>query len=161
MIFPGDGWRAGRAGSRMGRGPPASLYPANPPSLACSCSLFIFNGGYWARVWAGTPGTEAPAAGGLTNGGERVSGGGEGGSQPTRGWPRAGSVQFGAAAGRQAAGTASLAAFTGPHWPPVLGPPEPQSPRRRGRGLRHSWVPPSPWLRRCQPPLELVTAGAY
>lgn len=84
MIFPGAGVECG-AGSRMGKGPRAFLYPANPPSLVCACSLFIFNGGYWARVWAGTPGTEAPAAGGLTNGGERVSRGGEGGSQPTRG----------------------------------------------------------------------------
>lgn len=81
---------------------------------------------------------------------------------PPGGWPRAGSAQFGAAAGRQAAGTASLAALTGPQWPPVPGPPEPQSPDAGVGGSATPGSPPRvPWLRRCQPSLQLVTAGAY
>ena len=71
---------------------------------------------------------EAAAAGGLTNGGERVSGVGSGGGPgPPGGWPRAGSVQF-------EAGDCILGALRWSPLPPALGPPGPQSPISWGLG---------------------------
>lgn len=51
--FP-RGWSGGREGAGCGRGPGGLSVPTpSPPGLACSGSLFTFNGGHWSRVWAG------------------------------------------------------------------------------------------------------------
>lgn len=77
--FP-RGWSGGREGAGCGGAPGVSPSPLHPlqvlPALAHYSLLTAVTG---AECGQGRPGTEAPAAGGLTNGGWRGSGGEEGG----------------------------------------------------------------------------------
>lgn len=79
MSFPGAGVEGGRERDVEGAQgvSPSPLHPLQVlPALAHYSLLMVVTG---AECGQGRPGTEAPAAGGLTNGGWRGSGGEEGG----------------------------------------------------------------------------------
>lgn len=131
MSFPGAGVEGGRERDVEGAQgvSPSPLHPLQVlPALAHYSLLMVVTG---AECGQGRPGTEAPAAGGLTNGGWRGSGGEEGGVL----------AHQGASPGREADPPPSHFFSHGDRrpgdqaahlWMPLPSPPAAPAPARRG-----------------------------